>query len=99
MVVAVATLGQRLATVVGAVSAAVWFDFFQTRPYYSFTINAHDDVVTAVLLLVVGVAVGELAIRTRRHHEAALTGAAATSRACTRSPSSSRAARSPRSRS
>ena len=74
VVVAVATLGHRLATVLSAVSAAVWFDFFQTRPFYSFTISGHDDVVTAVLLLVVGVAVGELAIRTRRHHEAALTG-------------------------
>lgn len=74
VVVAVATLGNRLATVVSAVSAAVWFDFFQTRPFYSFTISTHDDVVTAVLLLVVGVAVGELAIRTRRHHEAARTG-------------------------
>ena len=74
VVVAVATLGNRLATVVSAVSAAIWFDFFQTRPFYSFTISGHDDVVTAVLLLVVGVAVGELAIRTRRHHEAARTG-------------------------
>ena len=32
VVVAVATLGHRLATVVSAVSAAAWFDFFQTRP-------------------------------------------------------------------
>ena len=80
VVVAVATLGQRLATVVAAVSAAAWFDFFQTRPYYSFTINAHDDVVSAVLLLLVGVAVGELAIRTRRHHQAALTGSGDISR-------------------
>jgi Domain of unknown function (DUF4118) len=74
VVVAVATFGQRLATVVSAVSAAVWFDFFQTRPYYSFTISAHDDVVTAVLLLVVGVVVGELAILSRRHLQAARTG-------------------------
>jgi K+-sensing histidine kinase KdpD len=74
VVVAVATLGQRLATVVSAISAAVWFDFFQTRPYYSFTISGHDDVVTAVLLLAVGVVVGELAIRTRRNLTAARTG-------------------------
>jgi hypothetical protein len=80
VVVAVATLGQRFATVVGAVSAAAWFDFFQTRPYYSFTINGHDDVVTAVLLLLVGVAVGELAIRTRYHHQAARTGSGDISR-------------------
>jgi K+-sensing histidine kinase KdpD len=74
VVVAVATFGHRLATVTSAVSAAVWFDFFQTRPYYSFTISTHDDVVTAVLLLVVGVVVGELAIRTRRHLQEARTG-------------------------
>jgi K+-sensing histidine kinase KdpD len=74
VVVAVATFGHRLATVVSAISAAVWFDFFHTRPYYSFTISTHDDVVTAVLLLVVGVAVGELAIRTRRHLQEARTG-------------------------
>ena len=43
-------------------------------PYYSFTINTHDDVVTAVLLLVVGVAVGEIAIRMRRNLLAARTG-------------------------
>jgi K+-sensing histidine kinase KdpD len=74
VVVAVATMGHRVATVVSAVSAAVWFDFFQTRPYYSFSIRTHDDVVTAVLLLVVGVVVGELAIRTRRHLDEARTG-------------------------
>jgi K+-sensing histidine kinase KdpD len=74
VVVAVATFGHRLATVVSAISAAGWFDFFHTRPYYSFTISAHDDVVTAVLLLVVGVVVGELAIRTRRHLLEARTG-------------------------
>src|SRR6476661_7180168 len=53
VVVAVATLGQRLATVVCAASTAVWFDFFHTRPYYSFTITRHDDLVNAALLLVV----------------------------------------------
>jgi K+-sensing histidine kinase KdpD len=74
VVVAVATFGHRLATVLSAVSAAVWFDFFQTRPYYSFTISGHDDVVTAVLLLGVGIVVGELAIRTRQNLEAARTG-------------------------
>jgi K+-sensing histidine kinase KdpD len=74
VVVAVATFGHRLATVLSAISAAAWFDFFQTRPYYSFTISTHDDVVTAVLLLAVGVVVGELAIRTRRHRQEAQTG-------------------------
>lgn len=80
VVVAVATLGHRVATVVSAVSAAVWFDFFQTRPYYSFTISTHDDVVTAVLLLLVGIAVGELAIRGRRHLQRARIGSSDLSR-------------------
>jgi K+-sensing histidine kinase KdpD len=74
VVVAVATFGHRGATVVSAVSAAAWFDFFHTRPYYSFTITAHDDVVTFVLLLLVGVVVGELAIRTRRSRRAVKQG-------------------------
>ena len=42
------------------------FDFFFTRPYNSFTINSRDDLETAVLLLVVGLVVGELVVRTRR---------------------------------
>lgn len=73
VVVAVSTLGRRTAGLVAAVSSAVWFDFFHTRPFYSFAIKSHDDVVTAGLLLVVGVIVGELAVRTRRHRETAVT--------------------------
>ncbi|MBV8159694.1 MAG: DUF4118 domain-containing protein [Acidimicrobiia bacterium] len=74
VVVAVATLGRRFSAAVAALSAAAWFDFFHTRPHYSFTINAHDDVVTAVVLLVVGLVVGELSVRRRRHHAAAVDG-------------------------
>ena len=36
------------------------------QPYYSLRISSSDDVETAVLLLVVGLAVGELAVRGRR---------------------------------
>jgi hypothetical protein len=74
VVVAVATLGRRFAAAVAALSAAAWFDFFHTQPHYSFTINAHDDVVTAGVLLVVGLLVGELAARSRRHRVAAVDG-------------------------
>jgi K+-sensing histidine kinase KdpD len=74
VVVAVATLGRRFAAAVAAISAAAWFDFFHTLPHYSFSIRAHDDVVTAGLLLVVGLAVGELAVRSRRHRSAAVDG-------------------------
>jgi len=74
VVVAVATLGRRFAAAVAALSAAAWFDFFHTQPHYSFTINAHDDLVTACVLLVVGLLVGELAVRGRRHRAAAADG-------------------------
>jgi len=73
VVVAVSTLGRRTAGALAAVSSAVWFDFFHTRPYFSFTIRTHDDVVTAGLLLVVGIIVGELAVRSRRHRATAVS--------------------------
>jgi K+-sensing histidine kinase KdpD len=65
-VVAVAAAGRRPAAVTAAVSAAAAFNLFHTRPYLSLRIASTDDVVTAVLLLVVGIAVGELALRGRR---------------------------------
>ena len=64
-VVAVATIGNRLAGAVAAVCAAAWFDFFFTQPYERFTIRHSSDVTTFVLLLVVGVAVSQLAAHAR----------------------------------
>ena len=46
-----------------ALSAAGAFNFFFTEPYYSLRIDSRDDVETAVLLLLVGLAVGQLAGR------------------------------------
>jgi hypothetical protein len=60
-VVAVAAMGNRFAGALAAVSAAAWFDFFFTQPYERFTIRHSSDVTTFVLLLVVGVAVSQLA--------------------------------------
>jgi hypothetical protein len=74
-VVAVAAIGNRLAGALAAVSAAAWFDFFFTLPYYRFTIAGSDDIKTAVLLLVVGVAVSQLAARARRLKVIAITDA------------------------
>ena len=75
VVVAVAAAGSRLAGAVAALGAAAWFDFFFTLPYYRFTIRGSADVTTAVLLLVVGVAVSQLAARARRLKVIAITDA------------------------
>jgi hypothetical protein len=74
-VVAVSAIGNRLAGVLAAVSAAAWFDFFFTLPYYRFTIARSADITTAVLLLVVGVTVSQLAARARRLQVIAITDA------------------------
>ncbi len=71
VVVAVAANGDRLAGVLAALSAAVWFDFFLTQPYERFSITSRSDIETTVLLLVIGVAVTELAVWGRRQHTAA----------------------------
>ena len=71
VVVAVAANGYRLAGYIAAVSAAVWFDFFLTRPYERFTITRRADIETTILLLIIGVAVTELAVWGRRQQSAA----------------------------
>lgn len=65
-VVAAASTGIRTAAIVAAVSCAAWFDFFLTEPYNAFAITDRADIETAVLLLLVGVAVSELALWGRR---------------------------------
>lgn len=71
VVVAVAANGDRLAGFLAAVSAAVWFEFFLTRPYEQFSIIRRADIETTVLLLVIGAAVTEIAVWGRRQHAAA----------------------------
>jgi K+-sensing histidine kinase KdpD len=68
IVVAVAALGSRPAGYLAALSAAVWFDFFLTRPYERFSISRAADIETTVLILVIGVAVTEIAVWGRRQH-------------------------------
>jgi Domain of unknown function (DUF4118) len=68
VIVAVAATGNRLAGLAAAVSAAVWFDFFLTTPYERFTITRHTDIETTVLILAVGAAVTEIAVRGRQYH-------------------------------
>ncbi len=61
-VVAAAASGRRSAAVLAALSAAAGFNVFHTQPYLSLRIESSDDLETAVLLLVVGLIVGELAV-------------------------------------
>ena len=62
VIVAAAATGVRAAGLARSESSAVWFDFFLTQPYRSFAIDSAEDVEVALLLLVVGVAVTELAL-------------------------------------
>jgi K+-sensing histidine kinase KdpD len=69
VVAVVAIAGTRLAGYVAAASAALWFDFFLTRPYEQIAITHRQDIEIAVSLFVVGVLVTELAARSRRNFE------------------------------
>src|SRR5262249_2486439 len=75
VVVAVAALGHRVAGAVAAASAAVWLDFFFAVPDGRFTIPKAAAGRTAVLLLLVGLAVSQLAARARRLRLIAVTDA------------------------
>lgn len=71
VVLAAAILGGRWGGAVSAVVSALCFDFFFTRPYYSFTIDSRDDIETTIVLLIVGLAVGELVVRSWRSRQVA----------------------------
>jgi hypothetical protein len=73
VVVAAATAGNRVAGALAAAGAAIWFDFFFTLPYYRLTISSSADVITALLLLVTGLAVSQLAAWARRLKVIAVT--------------------------
>ena len=62
IIVAAAATGIRAAGIVAALSSAAWFDFFLTEPYNSFKITDRADIETAVLLVLVGAAVSEVAL-------------------------------------
>ncbi len=71
VIVAVAVGGNRPAGVVASGFAALWFDFFLTRPYERFTISHRPDLETTIAIFVVGLLVTELAARSRQHWQAA----------------------------
>jgi hypothetical protein len=66
VVVIAAILGGRTAGAVAAVAATLAFDFFLAPPYLSMRLDSADDVETMVILLAVGLLVGEVAARWRR---------------------------------
>lgn len=70
-VVASAATGDRVAGVVAALAAATSFDFFLTEPYHSLSIVHRDDLELALTLVVVGLAVTEIALWGRRQQEVA----------------------------
>lgn len=59
-------IGGRLAGAASAVIAAMSFDFFHTVPYGSLKIANSDDIQTTLILLGIGVVVGELGAWARR---------------------------------
>src|SRR5688500_9998011 len=71
VVVMVAVAGGREAGAVSAVTSALSFDFFFTKPYLALRIDAARDIETTVLLLVVGLLVGQVALRGRRARSSA----------------------------
>ena len=78
LVVAAAAFGGRVAGVTAALVAAISFNFFHTRPYLTLRVTDREDVITVALLLILGLAVGELALlrqRTRREGVAQAAGA------------------------
>jgi hypothetical protein len=58
-----ARLGGRPGAVIASLAGATAFDFFDTRPYGELSITAGRDIVTALLLLAVGLVIGELTVR------------------------------------
>ena len=61
-VVAAAASGDRWAGVIAALSGGAWFDFFLTEPYHRFAISDPDDVEATILLVVISLAVTEVAL-------------------------------------
>jgi hypothetical protein len=74
VVVATAAFGGRGPAALSAVIAAVSYEFFFTRPYYSLRINDSNDVETSIILLAIGLVVGQLAVHAHRTSRAASRG-------------------------
>lgn len=62
VVVLAAAIGGRVSGAVTAVAAAVAFNFFHTKPYLTLRVDSAREILTIGLILVVGLAVGELGL-------------------------------------
>ena len=70
VVVLAAVLGGRIAGGVSGVVAALSFNFFFTRPYLTMRVNDWRDVATILLIVAIGLIVGEVSmLRSRRVSE------------------------------
>jgi hypothetical protein len=67
--VSLGALGSRTVVVCGSLGAALWFEFFDTVPYEHLEIARNPDIETTAALALVGLVVGELAVRASRHRK------------------------------
>lgn len=74
VVVLVAALGGRGPAVVSALVGALSWEFFFTKPYNSLRIDSANDVETTLILLVIGLVVGQVAVVGRQRHTRAERG-------------------------
>jgi K+-sensing histidine kinase KdpD len=65
LVVVVAATADRAAGVATALVASLAYNFFHTEPYRSLRINDGQDILTVVLLIVIGLVVSEISARAR----------------------------------
>jgi hypothetical protein len=63
VVVAAAAIGGRVAAAICSAVAALSFNFLHTAPLYTFHIAATRNVVASVLMVLIGISVGEVAVR------------------------------------
>jgi hypothetical protein len=71
VVVGVSASGQRVAGAVAALVGTAAFDYFLVQPLFSFHIAGRSDIATAVLLVLIGLAVTEIALWGRRQQAGA----------------------------
>lgn len=71
LIVTAAATGRRAAGLAAAVSSAVWFNFFLTAPFDRFAVTDRVDGGTDLILLLVGVAVTEIALAGHRRQAVA----------------------------